>query len=224
MRDEAWRMKDVMKDEEWEMKDEGWDEGWEMKIDYSTSIMPEMLTARRPTPDWHLNETCLLFTGFGEDEGLRMIDEGWKWDEGWELAAYLNDTIKNGRVQLRLTAQHNNYTTVYGRRHRGRTQNHHSGTFHTIFNVFNAKPIHSIFGIYFLDGLVHRVLSSSSKQLESDCGVWGNPRSYNWCNWELSHWLEGSTPPTHGQFRLSLESLEWSGRHPPSQKFPPKNR
>ena len=132
MKDEAWRMKDVMKDEEWEMKDEGWDEGWEMKIDYSTSIMPEMLTARRPTPDWHLNETCLLFTGFGEDEGWRMRDEGWKWDEGWELAAYLNDTIKNGRVQLRLTAQHNNYTTVYGRCHGGRTQNHHSGTFHRL--------------------------------------------------------------------------------------------
>ena len=131
MIDMRWRMNDErwsMKDGRWRREDEIWsmkDEEWEMKIDYSTSIMLEMLTARRPTPDWHLNETCLLFTGFGEDEG-------WKWDEGWELAAYLNDTIKNGRVQLRLTAQHNNYTTVYGRRHRGRTQNHHSGTFNRL--------------------------------------------------------------------------------------------
>ena len=90
--------------------------------------------------------------------------------------------------------------------------------------VFNAKPIHSIFGIYFLDGLVHRVLSSSSKQLESDCGVWGNPRSYNWCNLELSHWLEGSTPPTHGQFRLSLESLESDAISCPENSHPRTGR
>ena len=173
MKDEAWRMKDVMKDEGWEMKDErwrrederwsmkdegcdegwrmrdeGWDEGWEMKIDYSTSIMPEMLTARRPTPDWHLNETCLLFTGLGEDEGWRMRDEGWKWDEGWELAAYLNDTIKNGRVQLRLTAQHNNYTTVYSRRHRG--ANTKSPQWHISYNFHRLQCKTNTFHFWYL--------------------------------------------------------------------------
>ena len=58
---EGWRMKD----DRWEMKDEGWE-----------MIMLEMLTARRLTPDWLLNETWLLFIGLWEDE---------RWDEGWRM-------------------------------------------------------------------------------------------------------------------------------------------
>ena len=69
--------------------------------------MLEMLTARRLTPDWLLNETWLLFIGLWEDE---------RWDEGWPMKDEnrrhtLTLTIKKGRVQLRLKAQHN-YTTV----------------------------------------------------------------------------------------------------------------